>query len=117
MFSADMVKDSAGSVSRIILAGQIDGPASSELDQTLAAATRGESGRLLLDLTQVSFVTSAGLRVFLSFAKKMKKAERKMVLYGAPAGVLSSFEMAGFTRIMTFRNSLEEALAALEADV
>ena len=113
MFAANTIIE--GTESRVAIEGQVDGPASSELERKLNEAAEARPGAVVLDMTQVTFVTSAGLRVFLAFAKKMKKADRKIVFCGVQPGVLSVFEMVGFTRIMTFCDSIEAARAACKA--
>jgi anti-anti-sigma factor len=60
---------------------------------------------LVIDLSGVEFIRSAGLRVLLHAAKSLKPAAGKISLCGLSANVMNIFEMAAFTSFHTSRNA------------
>ena len=91
--------------------GRLDTAAAPELETRLLSlvADRG----VLVDMAQVRFVSSAGLRVLLKTAKAAKAAGRAFAVCGLQPSVREVFEISGFDRIMRTFAGRDEALAAL----
>lgn len=88
---------------RVSLHGSLDGATAPRLESALAArlAAAPAGPRWLLDLERLDFVSSAGLRVFLAYAKKVGNAGGRLVLSGLRPVPREVFESSGFTRIFT----------------
>ena len=69
------------------------------------------SQHLVFNLEKTTFVSSAGLRVFLATAKKIKAAGGSFVVCNANAVVQEILDISGFSQILTIKPNLEEALA------
>lgn len=67
--------------------------------------------KVIMDLSTTSFVSSAGLRVFLATAKKLMAIGGTLCICNANAVVMEVLEMSGFTTILEVRTDLEGALA------
>ena len=80
--------------------GRLDSNSGPVFEKELLGYIDGGSRRLLLDLSQLGYISSAGLRVILVAAKKMKTAGGKLVLAGLSAQVAEVFEISGFNRIL-----------------
>lgn len=80
--------------------GRLDTTTAPELEEELTAAIVGIK-ELILDFGDVSYVSSAGLRVILKMQKLMK-AHGGMKVTGANAMVMEVFEITGFTDFLTF---------------
>ena len=65
------------------------------------------------DMSATEYISSAGLRVFLSVAKRLQKLNGKIVLCLLQPRVREVFEMAGFIQLFQIYNSQEEAVQAL----
>ncbi len=90
--------------------GQVDSATAPTFEaKLLALIDRGER-RLVVDGSMLSYLNSAGLKVFLVAAKKLEPLGGKMALCALAPNVLMIFEMIGFTKIMTIVPSREEAL-------
>ncbi len=86
----------------ILLNGHITSATAPELEKALAAAIAGQTApRSLLDLSGLVYTSSAGLRIFLAFAKRTKNAGGKLVFCRVQPAVHKVFEMSGFTEILT----------------
>jgi anti-anti-sigma factor len=69
--------------------------------------------RLVLDMSGVDYVSSAGLRVLLKAAKAAKANGTGFVLCGLQPPVREVYEISGFDRIIVVYDEREAAVAAL----
>lgn len=81
------------------IAGRLDTNTAPELEKAIAEIP-AEVTDLTLDMAEVAYVSSAGLRVLLGAQKKMNKLG-KMRLVGVCEEVLDVLEMTGFADILT----------------
>lgn len=82
------------------LAGRLDTATAPELDAAIAENASGAS-HLRLDMTEVEYVSSAGLRVLLAAQKRMAKTGGTLTLCGVGEVVMEVFEITGFADILT----------------
>lgn len=102
--------DTLDNLTVIRVAGRLDSVTCSELeDKTLRTIGAGQHN-LILDLSEVPFISSAGLRVILVATKKVH-GQGKLVLCGLKAQVREIIEMAGFHNIIKVYDDLEGAKA------
>ena len=89
------IEDAKASVS---LAGRLDTVPAPELEEVLSKLIPG-IGELTLDLKDLDYISSAGLRVLLSVHKIM---DRQGILKVANAGetIMEIFEVTGFSEIL-----------------
>lgn len=78
-------------------AGPVDSTTAASLEQPLLHAAESPSGTVQLDLAQVSYMSSAGLRVLLLAAKALQKRGERLRLLNVPQQILSILTLAGFT--------------------
>jgi anti-anti-sigma factor len=98
----------------IFLNGHITSATAPRLEAALTAAIAGQTNpRSLLDLGGLVYTSSAGLRVFLAFAKRTKNAGGRLVFCGVQPTVHKVFEMSGFTEILTLVPDVAAASACL----
>ena len=73
-------------------------------DKYYGEIERGESSptlELVLDFTDLAYLSSAGLRVLLSCQKKMNAAKGSMVVKHVNEIIMEVFEATGFDSILT----------------
>ena len=95
--------------------GRIDSVSSSELERHLVARLDGGARRVVIDLAGVEYVSSAGLRVLLIAAKRLKPPAGSLVLCGLGPAVRTVLELAGFISLFAVEPARAQALARLEA--
>lgn len=78
--------------------GRLDTATSTEFEKTLGELLDGVSD-LVLDMTKVEYVSSAGLRVILKVQKVMFN-QGKMKLIGVNESIMEVFEITGFSNIL-----------------
>jgi anti-sigma B factor antagonist len=98
---------------RVALTGEIDSAMAPELEKELNALLEAGHAHLVVDFGGVHFIASAGLRVFLAFAKKIQRASGKIALAGMSVAVYSVFETVGFTNIFIIHPTHEDAILAV----
>lgn len=79
----------------LALTGRLDGLSSPELEQQVAALLESGIRTLVFDLSALDYVSSAGLRVFILAAKKMKAAGGESKFVSPTRAVRNIFEITG----------------------
>lgn len=102
-------------VERLRLTGRVDSITCREIESLFRNAVMAGKRLIIADMAGVSYVSSAGLRVFLSFQKELKKAGGEICLFATTPSVYSLFEISGFTSIFRFLSSEDEVMGLLEA--
>lgn len=96
---------------RIIqLVGRLDAQTSSLVEDNLKAELDAGNKFFAIDLSETSYISSAGLRVFLLILKTVKSRSGLMLLLKPRANVLDVLEMSGFARIFMVADSIEGLL-------
>ena len=94
--------------------GRIDNSSASACEREVAALLESGKTSLVLDLSQVSYLSSAGLRVLLIAAKGCKAKGGSAMVAGPQGPVLEVLKMSGFDRLLGVASDRESAFAALQ---
>lgn len=78
----------------LVLSGEIDAHTAPELADALAALPAGAAD-ITIDMADVEFIDSSGLRVVIDAHNRANEAERKLVLRSPSATVARLVEIAG----------------------
>lgn len=85
----------------LAIEGRIDTKTSPQLEQALAGALNGIK-ELIFDFTDVSYISSAGLRVLMAAQIQMNE-QGSMTVIHANEDLMEIFEITGFTEILTIK--------------
>lgn len=110
----EFAQEIAGDVVVAKLAGRLDSGSAAAAEEQLTRLVGGSAPRLVIDLSQLDYVSSAGLRVLLIVARKVQQAQGRLALFGLSPGVRDVFSISGFDKILTVRDDRAAALAATE---
>jgi anti-anti-sigma factor len=106
----------AGSEILIIgVEGEVDTNTAGALEASLIEEFEKGARLLILELSQMEYVSSVGLRVLLAHLKKLKTSQGRLVLTGLNEEVQEIFDMAGFSALFEISPDLEAAKQALQA--
>jgi anti-sigma B factor antagonist len=108
----DIREEPRGDVHLVAASGRLDSNTAAALEAVLPARAQ-TTAKLVLDLADVPYVSSAGLRVLLMGAKAARAAGHKLVLTGLAPSVKEVFDISGFTSIFTIAPDVDAALASL----
>ncbi|HEX7394317.1 MAG TPA: STAS domain-containing protein [Anaerolineaceae bacterium] len=83
--------------------GRIDSATAPQLEKTIQALTNKSRFRIILDLKELEFMSSAGLRVLMITQKACRRYNRgELVLVEVPDVIKSALELSGFTQLFKF---------------
>lgn len=96
----------------IAVTGRMDVVTAQDFEQKSNAWTGSEEKRLVVDLSGVEYISSAGLRSFLLLGKRVKAAGGRLMLSGLQGMVREVFDMSGFATIFPIYDTREQAVEA-----
>lgn len=85
----------------VSLSGRLDTTSAPNLESELQTAIDGVE-TLVLDMSELVYISSAGLRVILSAQKVMNK-QGEMIVRGVNSDVMEIFEVTGFVDILNIQ--------------
>jgi anti-anti-sigma factor len=100
-----------GSIRCINAKGRIDSLSSSDIQKVFDELILSGEHTFLFDMAAVHYISSAGLRVFISTQKLLKKAGGEIILSGVTEPVFEIFKMSGLValfRMVTDREEVQE---------
>ena len=97
----DIKKTLDGNVEVLTVSGRLETMTAPQLDAEIQSLP-DEVSELLMEISELEYVSSAGLRVFLMGHKKMKARGGSMKISGANASVKKVFDITGFSPILNF---------------
>ena len=108
--------ETQGNVDVVRPSGRIDSANATTFERAVAEVFDRGSSRMVLDFSDIEYVSSAGLRSALIAGKRMRAvAGGKLVLCSLAPHVREVFEITGFVAIFTICPSLDAALVACGA--
>jgi anti-anti-sigma factor len=111
-----VIGDLAVRVTSLKLTGRLDAAGVDHIDLRFTAAVVTHHRPAIVDLAEVSFIASMGLRLFIATAHSARLKGIRMVLFGAQGMVREVLEQAAIDQIMdiveTEAQALDRATAA-----
>lgn len=81
------------------LIGRLDTPASPEVEKALEPVHEDASGTIILDCKELEYISSSGLRIFLSLRKSAAAKGGRVVVKDINSDIRQVFMMTGFLNI------------------
>ena len=91
--------------------GRLDSASSPDFEAQVLETLQSAPPRLVLDMSALDYVSSAGLRVILLAGKRLKAGGGRLALAGLRDNVRDVFEMSGFLTLFPILPTVDEALA------
>ena len=105
------VRETSG-VSVMDFTGNLDTNTSPAAESVVNQLLEGGSEKIIFNFMNLNYISSSGLRILLSTAKKMKTSGGKMMVCNLNDMVQEVFDISGFAAILDLASNEEEALAA-----
>ena len=105
----ELRKDTAGVVA--VVRGRVDTISAPAFEKGLAEALALEPKLLIFDLSGMDYISSAGLRVFLTTAKALKGKGGEVRLAASQGPVKKVFQISGFLSLFKHFETKDAALA------
>lgn len=93
-----IIKD--GDVDVFMIAGRVDTATSAQLDEVVTPYFSKNGSKVIFDCGNMEYISSAGLRVFLSAHKNIAMKGGEFSIRNLSSQVKSVFDMTGFSKIL-----------------
>ena len=105
--------ETTASATIVSLQGQINSANAAAIEAEVLGLVTGGARNLVLDFSALDYISSAGLRMVLVVAKRLKQEGGQLVLCGMQPHVREVFDISGFLAILNVEPGRAEALARL----
>jgi anti-sigma B factor antagonist len=95
----------------INISGNLDTTTSPDAESRINELINEDKDKMIVNLADTGFVSSAGLRVFLSTAKQITAKGGAVKFCGANDVVQEILDISGFSGILDVKDTLDDAIA------
>ncbi len=106
-------EEKSDSVIVLTIEGRADGLTAPELENRISEIVDRGDTNVLLDCDKMTYVSSAGLRIFLTGARKCQQNGGKLMICALQPDCKSVIETSGFHTVIDCHDTREAALAAV----
>ena len=93
------------------ITGRVDSFTAPKLGETLSEMTQTGKFHIILEMNDVEYVSSAGLRVMIDVQKTCKQQNKgEVLLVSVPKRIYETLELAGFVPLFRFFDNVTEAV-------
>ena len=97
----------------VVLSGELDAHTATQLRALLAEQLLAGPGNLVVDLSELSFIDSAGLATLIAADKGTRRAGMKLVLAAPAPSVRQVLTITGIDAVLATADTVDEALSLL----
>lgn len=106
----DIGSETHGDFRVLKLSGRLDTETSADFELAAHDLTAAGERKFVVDMTGISYVSSAGLRVLLALAKQLHAGDGTLRLSGLAPSVRQVFDLSGFSKLFTIAADIDAAL-------
>ena len=96
----------------LAIQGHLDTNTSPDAESAINALIDSDARKLLINFKELEYISSAGLRILLATAKKLKATGGDLRICCLNETVQEVFDISGFSTILAVSASVDEALAS-----
>ncbi|MHA7131333.1 STAS domain-containing protein [Algoriphagus namhaensis] len=96
----------------IRIQGEIDASNSVQLDEAIQTAFQSGGKRILVDCTELDYISSAGLGVFMSYLEDFKEEGVSFKIFGLSDKVFEVFKILGLDQLIAIYPDKTTAVSA-----
>ena len=93
--------------------GDVDASSSIHLDKAINQAVKSGAKHIIVDCSDLNYISSAGLGVFMSYLEDFEKTGVRFVIYGLNTKVKNVFHILGLDQLLAIKDSEQGALEVL----
>ena len=105
----EIITSESGSIPVATISGDIDGKTAPAAQAQLLGLV-GKNPQLVLDMSGVGFMSSAGLRIMLLLYRQAAAKNGKVVLVGLSEEIKDTMSMTGFLNFFTLAATVDEGV-------
>ncbi|MFN3232168.1 MAG: STAS domain-containing protein [Alphaproteobacteria bacterium] len=106
-------QENTSGVGVMILEGRLDANSADQFQNGVLGRVGKEGGAVLLDLSALSYLSSAGIRSILIIARELQAQKRGFAMCGASGGVEEVLSVSGVDSIVTVHETRDAGVQAL----
>jgi anti-anti-sigma factor len=95
------------------LVGRLDAPNNAKMEDFFNRLTENPDLSVLVDCAKLDFINSSGLRVFILTLKKLKSANKELILCDLQKNIKDVFTYSGFNNLFNIELKRDEAIKQL----
>jgi anti-anti-sigma factor len=112
----EMQQSDIGDVRKIVLVGRLDTAGVDRVETRFGASVVASGRNTVVDLSQVTFLASMGIRMLIATARSMASRKRaKIAMYGANSDVMEIIDTTALHDIIPYAGTEAEAIAIVTA--
>jgi anti-anti-sigma factor len=93
--------------------GRINHTNAEQFQQALEACRADQAAAVLMDLSRLEYISSAGLRILMLLSKKLAATRARLVVAAPQPVVAEILEISRFNLVFRIHETVEDATAAL----
>lgn len=97
----------------VVVKGRVDAITAPEFEKYLFDLLDQDLKKIIINMCELNYISSAGLRVILATAKQMKAIKGDILFVGLGGSVKEIFKISGFYSILKIFDTEEEALGKI----
>ena len=109
------INDVDDSLRKVTLTGRLDTPGVLGIEPRFVTGLVPGGKNAIVDLSKVEFISSMGIRMFISVARNMKDRQAKLALYAPQPRVDEVLESAAFRQLVPVCKDAAEATAVVQS--
>ncbi|MBY6265426.1 anti-sigma factor antagonist [Azospirillum sp. 412522] len=109
----NITEHSVGGVAVLRVDGRIDSGNAAGFEAALLSAVDAEGARIVVDMAELAYISSAGLRCLLVAAKAARAKRGSITLSAMAPRVREMFDVSGFSSLFAIHPDAAAAVAAL----
>ena len=106
----DVKVDNQNGFTIFSISGKLDASTAGQLENQFNQALNTDASRFIVSMESLNYVSSAGLRVILSFAKQLHAQKKQLRLASLQGSVKSVFEISGFYALFPVFETVQDAM-------
>ena len=108
------ISDVGDKLRKVVLIGRLDTPGVLSIEPRFVTGVVPGGKNAIVDLSKVDFISSMGIRMFISVARNMKDRHAKLALYAPQARVDEVLDAAAFRQLVPVCKDAAEATAIVQ---
>lgn len=109
----DVTSQRTGGVLVVSVEGRVDGANARKFQKAVEIVIEDSDRAVVLDMENLSYISSAGLRSILLIAKGLQKRDSRFAVCSLQDAISEVFRIVGFDKIVTIHSSQGDAVSAL----
>lgn len=111
----EIIKKEQDGIATLSISGRLDAASAIEAEKEFGKTLDSGIDRLLVNLAELEYISSAGLRVLLVVAKRIQQKGGKVALVSLTSNVREVFDISGFSSIFKIFSLPDDSLPYLKS--